>query len=156
MPRTCTICRHDKAREINQLIVNGDAIRGIAKRYGASPSSLERHRNSCLARKLIAAKELERGGNGPDLISRLREIHAETGAILTLAKKAKDWRLALQAITRLERQVELEAELLGQLERGGRAGETTVMVQYVDRQIMVAPGHDSVQLPAPAEVYQKA
>lgn len=139
MPRTCTICRHEKAKEINQLIVNGEALRSLAKRYGTSPSSMERHRNSCIARQLIAAKELLQGENGSDLIKRLRAINAETSLILAAAMKEKDQATALRAIARLEAQLALEAELLGQLDRGSRGGETHVTVTYVDKQVVMAP-----------------
>jgi hypothetical protein len=50
--------------------------------------------------------------------------------ILSRAKKSKkDWGTALRAIARLEKQIELEAELLGELEqmRGATAGVTIVL-----------------------------
>jgi hypothetical protein len=88
--------------------------------------------------QLMKARELEDFDAGSNLVQRLREIHAETGAILAHAKKSKDWATALRAITRLERQIELEAELLGELERGGRGGDTRIEVVYIDKAVIAA------------------
>jgi hypothetical protein len=138
MPRTCTVCSHPKRSEIDAALLSPGTLRDISARYGTSKSSLERHRGTCVAVQLSKAKELQDSAGASDLVKRLREIHAETGAILAHAKKAKDWATALRAITRLERQIELEAELLGELERGGRGGDTRIEVVYIDKAVIAA------------------
>lgn len=138
MPQTCSICRHEKRSEIDAELIGSGPLRPIADRYGLSKSSLIRHRGSCISAQLAKAKELQQSQGASDLVQRLREIHAETGAILARAKKAKDWATALRAITRLERQIELEAELLGELERGGRTGETRIEVVYIDKAVITS------------------
>ena len=90
-------------------------MRAIADQYGLSRTSLLRHRGNCISAQLSKAKELQESGSAFDLVQRLREIHQETRAILSRAKKTKDWATALRAISRLERQIELEGALLGQL-----------------------------------------
>jgi hypothetical protein len=138
MPRTCTICSNPNRPEIDGALISPDSLRAIAGRYGTSKSALERHRDNCISAQLSKAKELQDSATGSDLISRLREIHAETGAILARAKKSKDWATALRAITRLERQIELEAELLGELDRGGRGGDTRIEVVYIDKAVITS------------------
>ena len=61
------------------------------------------------------------------LWQRLKAINSETAAILAQARQSQNHVIALQAIARVERQVELEARLLGELrvitlnpEHGGR------------------------------------
>jgi hypothetical protein len=160
MAITCTICRHSKLNEINAALIASEPHRSVAKRFSVSAPAVFRHKSEHLGTYLAKAKEFQDSNSASDLVRRLREIHVETAAILAHAKKAKDWATALRAITRLEAQIELEAELLGQLEHGGRGGETHVVVQYVDKMLVTTPG----QVPAPARLpapvneksYQKA
>ena len=49
------------------------------------------------------------------LWERLKSINRETAAILAEARESRNHVIALQAIARVERQVELEARLLGEL-----------------------------------------
>jgi hypothetical protein len=122
-------------------------MRLIADRFGLSKTSLLRHRGNCISAQLSKAKELQETENGSDLVQRLREIHQETRAILSRAKKTKDWATALRAITRLERQIELEGALLGELAHGVRGGVTVVRVEYVDKMLNVnAPGAPAARL----------
>jgi len=43
MPRTCTICTHQQASEINAALLRNEASRRIARRFGASESAVYRH-----------------------------------------------------------------------------------------------------------------
>jgi hypothetical protein len=52
---------------------------------------------------------------GSDLLDRLLELNKISRAILADAYKAGERGVALQAITRLEKQLELEARLLGEI-----------------------------------------
>jgi hypothetical protein len=42
MPRTCTACTHPHRDEIDRLLLDGAALRNIAKRYSLSAASLFR------------------------------------------------------------------------------------------------------------------
>jgi hypothetical protein len=82
-----------------------------------SPSALQRHKAAHLPATLVkavaAAEEIEAG----DLLSRLKSLNRETAAILreVRADETKDNDLALKAIARVEKQLELEAKLIGEL-----------------------------------------
>ena len=58
----CSACRHPKRREIDRLLVDGATVRDVGARYGLTKSTVDRHRNRCLARALVKA-EIARSEN---------------------------------------------------------------------------------------------
>lgn len=155
--RTCTICRHPNRGEIDSALVGSESLRDIAGRTGTSKSALERHRTSCLPAHLVKAKEQSDVQSASALVKELRELARKTGEILTRATREKNGELALKAIARLERQLELKARLLGELEERG-ATVQHIEVHYVDKAVILpaapsqlAASPARAQLPAPAE-----
>lgn len=116
MPRQCTICTHEQRQEIDAELVNGTPLRNIAERFGTSTTALYRHKSEHLPAHLSHAKEAEEEVQATDLLSRLRELNAETRDVLQAAKRERDHELRLKAIARAERQIELEGRMLGELE----------------------------------------
>lgn len=96
-------------------------MRDIAGRFGTSRSALLRHKQTDIPKKLVKAKEAAEVVEAGTLFDRLREINQETKAILEQARTSGSLSVALAAINRVERQLELEARLLGQLHEGGGA-----------------------------------
>lgn len=145
MPQTCTICKHADRSQIDAALISGGPLRSIADRFTTSKTSLIRHRDNCISQQLQKAREGSNSAQASALIRRLREITEKTTRVLTRAQLQKNGDLALKAIARLERQLELEARLLGQLEENrGAGGSTTVQVVYVDKQVNLATGtHNS-------------
>lgn len=115
MPPTCTICRHEKREEIDQALLEGTPFRNIAKRYGTSTTALFRHRKTDIPTALMKAKEVKEVRNADTLLERLKSLSNEAREILTEARKSKNHTIALNAIGRVEKLMELEAKLLGQL-----------------------------------------
>lgn len=115
MPRTCSICSHEQRAEIDAELIAETPLRNIAERFGTSSTTLHRHRQEHLPSKMVKAKEAEEEVEATDLLSRLRALNEETRDVLRAAKKSDAHGLRLQAIQRLERQLELEARLLGEL-----------------------------------------
>ena len=116
MPRACTVCTHKNADAINEEMVAGQPLSGISRRYrGISEDALYRHRDHISA-KLAKAHEAREEVAADSLLARLRQVNRETSEILSEAKQAQDHELALKAITRVEKQIELEARLLGELQ----------------------------------------
>lgn len=136
MPRTCTICRHPNRTEIDTALIRPDSFRDIATRYGTSKSALERHRDKCLPKHLLRAKEDSETQSATALVKELRELARKTGLILTRAMDEKNGDLALKAIARLERQLELKARLLGELEERG-SSVRRIEVLYVDKAVIL-------------------
>ena len=128
MPRTCTICNHPEHEAINSALVAGEAFRNIAKRFGTSPAALYRHKNTDLPETLVKAAEIAEVAEVGALLEKLKLLNQETMAILQEAhtEGTKDNELALKAIARVEKQLELEGRLLGEL-----AEQTKVSCQLV-------------------------
>jgi len=153
MPQICSICRHKNRPEIDAALLRSESLRNIAKQFGTSATALHRHRNSCVSQQLSKAKDASDVVAASALVRELREITAKTRDVLARAVREKNGDLALKAVARLERQLELKARLLGQLEERGASGPVTVQVVYVDKQVNVtAPvSRTAPALPAGSE-----
>jgi hypothetical protein len=117
MPRTCTLCAHLQREEINRCLVAGEGYRNIAERFGTSLAALVRHKTDHIPARLAKAEEAREVAHADTLLDQLLTLSKETAAILKEARtgKIKDNDLALKAIARAERQIELQARLLGEL-----------------------------------------
>ena len=116
MPQTCSICRHMNHDEIDESLLTGETYRNIAKRYGTSTTALFRHKQDHIPVALAQTVQASSETSAETLFDRLRAINDDTRAILHEAREAKSGSLALAAINRIERQIELEAKILGQLD----------------------------------------
>ena len=114
MPRTCTICAHPHVAEIDRALLSGEPLRNIAKRFAISVSALHRHRHAHLPALLVETKQAEDAARAIDIVEQLRAINEVCRRILD---EAHNPRLALQAVDRIARQIELQAKLLGELQQ---------------------------------------
>lgn len=127
MPRTCTICRHPDRALIDDALLAGTPYRAVAGRYHVSKSALERHKAEHLPRHLSQARGAAEVVQADSLLGRLQELNSETRAILSEAKDGGNNELALKAIARVEKQLELEAKLLAYLEEREREKQPGVI-----------------------------
>ena len=139
MPRVCTVCSNRKRSEIDAALLSGAPFRNIAQRFRLGAWSIYRHQQEHLPAHLLKARELQESENASDLIRRLRDIHKMTQAILARALTKNDGDLALKAINRLEKQLELEGRLVGELEDRGAALQK-IEVHYIDKMLSASPG----------------
>jgi hypothetical protein len=116
MPQICTICRHAKRQEIDTALLAGQAYRTIANRFAASPAAVFRHGKDHLPKALVKAKATAEVVKAETLFERLRSLNRDTADILREARESQNHVIALQAIGRAEKQLELEARLLGELD----------------------------------------
>jgi len=118
MPQVCTICKHHRRDEIDRALIGGESFRNIAERFGTSATALFRHKQRDLPATLVKAKDVSEAARAETLLDRLKALNAETLAILREARNAstRDNELALKAIARVERQLEFEARVLGELD----------------------------------------
>ncbi len=116
MTRTCTICSHASLHAINTALVSGGTLRDIAGRYGLSKSAVERHAAEHLPAALVAAVGAEETRQALDVLQQLKTINGAALTVLRDARAAGDGDLALKAIDRICRQIELQAKLLGDLD----------------------------------------
>ena len=122
MSRTCTVCRHQKRDEIDRALLEGQTFRYLSEHFGCSETALFRHKKSHIPKALARIREIEEEVGAATLFDRLREINDEARAILKEARNAdsKDDNLALKAMARIEKQLELEARLLGELDEASK------------------------------------
>jgi hypothetical protein len=117
---------------MEKAILAGGSLRDIAGRFKVSKSALERHCKEHLPKRVVRSAEKHELADGRTLLEQLRELGADTRAILTEAREAGgDSALALKAIARLERQLELQGRLLGELKDGGPVVNVLVSPEWV-------------------------
>ncbi len=131
MPRTCTVCNHAKRPAINRDLVAGRSLRDIATQFQLSSSAVDRHKREHLPATMIKAKESREVAEGASLLAQLQNLGRDTRAVLDAARSfaevPKEGKcaacvagptMALRAIARLERQLELQGRLVGELRDG--------------------------------------
>lgn len=121
MPRVCTICTHPKRVAIDRALLQGDPFRNIAERFGTSTTSLTRHKADHLSERM--AKAVTRSAEADvrtaiDVAGQLKAINSATLSVLKDARSAGDGLLSLQAIDRVQKQIELQAKLIDLINDG--------------------------------------
>src|SRR3712207_793032 len=110
VPRSCSVCAHPDVFVINEeLVLRGQSNRAIASQFGLDKEAIRRHREH-IPQLLAKARDRVEQADAADLVERVENLALETRAILSEAREGdvKDNELALKAIARLEKQVELE------------------------------------------------
>jgi hypothetical protein len=92
-----------------------ETLRDIAGRFDLPRSNIHRHEEDHLPKALAKAHEARKVAHADDILARLLALHAETMGIFREARAANDNDIALRAIARAERQLELQARLIGEL-----------------------------------------
>ena len=118
MPRTCTICTHSELEAIDGALVAGVPFRRIAARFSLSEASARRHKSDHLPAVLVTGQAVREEAHALDVVKQLRDINAATLAILEDARDTHQSALALKAVDRVQKQIELQAKLLGELQDG--------------------------------------
>lgn len=117
MARTCTICSHEKRMEIDSAFVAGASYRSIAKQFGCSEAAMYRHTSEHIAREVKQLQSAQKELRGLDVVKQLKTINGITLTILKEARNTKDNDTALKAVDRVTKQLELQAKLLGDIDR---------------------------------------
>ena len=116
MPRQCSVCAHASLHAINKALVAGGSLRDIAGQFRLSKSAVERHQAEHLPKLLTQAQQAEGTAHALDVLQQLRSINGAALSVLRDARNAGDGDLALKAVDRIFRQIELQAKLLGELD----------------------------------------
>lgn len=120
MPKPCKFCNHNDRQSLEEALLNQDITQQkVASILGVNRSSVSRHMRNHVRKAVAEAisqdKELEDGLN---VTSQLIEINRAAREILSEARAKGDNYLALGAIARVEKQLELQAKLLGDIATG--------------------------------------
>lgn len=116
MPRSCTICTHPERAAIERAMVAGVSYRHVASQWQTSTTSLQRHRAACLSADVVRVQADADDRRALDVVQQLRAINAATLAVLTQARATGKPDLVLRAVDRVQKQIELQAKLLGDLD----------------------------------------
>ena len=117
MPRVCSICTHVRRADIDKAVAGGASYRGLASLYDVSEAAIRRHIGSNhIAPAVTEAAKVEEAAQGLDVLKQLRAINGACLAILAEARQQRDAHTALKAVDRIQRQIELQAKLLGDLD----------------------------------------
>jgi hypothetical protein len=123
VPRTCTICSHPECPAIDRAVLAGEASnRRIASQYGVTERAIRDHKANHLKARMLKAVERREEADIRTAIDVVGQLRAINGASLTILKEARDARdgdLALRAIDRIQKQIELQAKLIGELQQDG-------------------------------------
>ncbi len=142
MPRTCTICTHPERDAIDKALAVANNLREMSAKFRVSEDALSRHKAAHVPLLLAKAEETRQVEHAKDVVAhaldvveQLKIINRSTLAILEEARTARDHDLALRAIDRVQRQIELQARLLGDLEP---EGSVTINVNAELVQVLLA------------------
>jgi hypothetical protein len=117
MPQACTVCTHAERRAIDTALATGYLVnRRIATQHGLTESATRRHAAAHLPAHLVKAAEAEDLRHALDVVAQLKAINGASVQILAAARRAGDGELALKAVDRIQKQIELQARLLGELD----------------------------------------
>lgn len=117
MSRTCTICTHPQRTQIEAAITAGTSYRNIAKHFTIGFSSVNRHASEHIQEIIKQTQVAKEEAHGLDVVKQLQVINGITLAILQEARTGKMHALALSAIDRVQKQIELQAKLLGVIDK---------------------------------------
>ncbi len=117
MPRTCTICTHPERAQIEAAIAAGTSYRVISRQFSVGHDSVQRHAADHIQEAIKQTQAAKEEAHGLDVVKQLHVINGITLAILQEARKDKMYALALSAIDRVQKQIELQAKLLGDIDK---------------------------------------
>jgi hypothetical protein len=115
MPRTCTICAHDKRPAIDEALVARKPFRTIADQYSVSKTALIRHHDDHLPTALVKAQAAREAADADALLAQVVDLRDKAFGIFDKAEGSDDLRAAVGAIREARGCVELLAKLAGEL-----------------------------------------
>src|SRR5260370_26692816 len=105
--RRCTVCSHDRHREIDAAILrHATGYLKIARHYGLVLASVQRHAANHLAAQLRAHKEIEMLKDAASLVAELNRLHAYASRALDAAEAAGDHRAVFLGVDAGGRSIE--------------------------------------------------
>ena len=136
MTRTCTVCNHKDVEEINKRLITGESYRSIAKQFEASESAVYRHKESHIPELLSKSNDIKEIVSADSLLSKLQEEAAFVREMRDSAKVGGDIELALKAVDRALKCIELYAKVQGLIQE-----QTTVNIlinpQWVELRTLI-------------------
>jgi hypothetical protein len=170
--RTCTICTHHHREAMDRLLLRGEQLNAIARRFSVSPDALFRHKKHM---QLVMAKAASVGAQsqieyGSSLLAEVGRIRADAERLQLESENRRDFRGALRAIETRLSVIELEARFTGHLEvkqrselhlhftqdRALAVAEAYIARHGAEKPLALAPPHPPpVELESPVEIREE-
>jgi hypothetical protein len=119
MPRTCTICTHERRDEIEDAFIAGTAKRRIATHYGVGEKSVRRHMREHLPELLALARDAERAARADTLLDRIEALQRRIEEFLSRVEHTDNYSATLGAFREMRSNLELIGEVTKELDRAG-------------------------------------
>ena len=116
MPRACTVCDHPNRDSIDEAIVSGESIRGIARRYNLSKDSVYRHSLNHVPQTIRKAHVVQESARAGELLGRVERLISEAEGLLEYGKTGEKAQAWAAGIGELRRCLELLARVTGELD----------------------------------------
>ena len=145
MPRTCTICKHDRRLEIDQALVDRVAFRDIAVQYGTTKSSLARHKDAHLPVQLAKAKQVKEVASAGTLLERIWALEQKSCEILKTAERTGALRVALMAIRETRSILELLARIDAERETKSNIVSSAEWIQLRETVLSALEPHPEIR-----------
>ena len=123
----CKTCNHPKVDEIDKRFVEGEPIRRIAKRYGLSASSVQRHTRAHIPRKLELSQLSKEIASADNLASNIKSVENELCNVVRELGIEGNLMGVIRGLSELRRTFESRAKITASL---GDTEEQDLM--YVD------------------------
>jgi len=118
LARSCSICIHHRRDSMDKLLLRGEHLNSVARRFSVSPDAVFRHRKhmQVVMAKSAAATVQKDVGYGSALLAEVARIRADAERVQVEYENRRDLRGALRAIETRLSVIELEARFTGQIE----------------------------------------
>ena len=118
MSQTCSICSHNRRKQIEAACASGVSNRRIATQFSTSEAAVRRHKKNCIRPILQEVKAQQDEETAVTALSEMEWMREQIRTIYTYAwgdeRQVPD--LALKSLAEMRRQVELRAKLEGELD----------------------------------------
>jgi hypothetical protein len=146
LARNCSICTHHRRDSLDKLLLRGEQLKAVARRYSVSEDALGRHKRHmqlviAKAAALVDQKDL---AYGSALMAEIGRIRADAERLQLESERRSDVRGALRAIHERLAIVELEAKLSGQIDTSQK--NVTINVQTISPEEAVEYARDILAL----------
>jgi len=106
------VCTHGERAAIDRALVAGTPLPAISAEFRVSPDALNRHRAAHLPVRLVLRQALDEAAEGLDITRQLVEVNAAALAILREAREGAQPEVALRAIDRVIKTLEVQVRLV--------------------------------------------
>lgn len=131
--RPCTICQHPERDEINSLLASTDAnFAAISRNFaGITDDALKRHKELHIPELLSKSNDIKEIVNADSLLLKLQEEAVFVREMRDSAKAGGDIELALKAVDRALKCIELYAKVQGLIQEHPTVVNITLNAEWI-------------------------